>query len=558
MLSSNKSPKKPKDNEADENDEVQVDKLSFTSLSSSNTEEELVMSTYQSAPSSPVPAINNDLVLECETRENSVYSFLPRECSSSIIGSTISLASLEPTPFDIEELGSPSMWYPTADAAELPDLSKRHMEWEQMLPKFKRLCKLDEKISADVGKCNRLIYATQLSICAMEEARWYNEMSKDPELSRLIHSLNRDFPLAMNAERIDRNSLEPNFPQNFDLPAHVADNSVFYTNRDEEVLSAQEGVDELRIHKAKEVSCKQTIDSVLDRFQMLDPLRDDATRESLNKLRSMDDTIFERHDSLQLGESQRDNWIFELLKNENPRILVLEQDYHCAECGIKIEKAMWKRMRLCEYYGKMYCQICHRGSKSTIPSKILHQWNFSEYPVSDRAFRFLTEAKDQPVIHIGTLAPQLISKIRVLKHAILLRKKIAILWEFIDSCPLAEETVTKNGNLQTMFVSLAKHLIMEIDLFSLSDLQSVYNKNMATLLEPIVYYGKCHIETCQECIRRLPSCILCADRSDALFPHQLEKSCKCANCSSLAHAKCAKKFAQKCTCEGQFIPSTTI
>ena len=53
------------------------------------------------------------------------------------------------------------------------------------------------------------------------------------------------------------------------------------------------------------------------------------------------------------------------------------------------------------------------------------------------------------------------------------------------------------SSLQTMFVSLTKHLIMEIDLFSLSDLQSVYNKNMATLLEPIVYYGKCHVETCQ-------------------------------------------------------------
>ena len=50
------------------------------------------------------------------------------------------------------------MWYPTADATELPDLSKKHMEWEQMLPQFKRLCKLDEKISADVGKVDFLLY----------------------------------------------------------------------------------------------------------------------------------------------------------------------------------------------------------------------------------------------------------------------------------------------------------------------------------------------------------------------------------------------------------------
>ena len=119
---------------------------------------------------------------------------------------------------------------------------------------------------------------------------------------------------------------------------------------------------------------------------MLDPLRDDATRESLNKLRSMDDTVkfiylflnqnnenldirktrqftIKRIASRQLDIRAVEEWkvsfvfLYFLLKIIfifSPRILVLEQDYHCAECGIKIEKAMWKRMRFSTYFIYIY------------------------------------------------------------------------------------------------------------------------------------------------------------------------------------------------------------
>lgn len=52
-------------------------------------------------------------------------------------------------------------------------------------------------------------------------------------------------------------------------------------------------------------------------------------------------------------------------------------------------------------------------------------------------------------------------------------------------------------SLRTLFTSLEQHLLHSLDLFSLTDLIRVHNKDMSALLEPIVYYAKCHIEACE-------------------------------------------------------------
>ncbi|VDM65973.1 unnamed protein product, partial [Strongylus vulgaris] len=123
--------------------------------------------------------------------------------------------------------------------------------------------------------------------------------------------------------------------------------------------------------------------------------------------------------------------------------------------------------------------------------------NSSEFPVSDIAFHFLTEIRDVPAINVCSVAPHIVEKIRVLKHVIVLREKLSYMWDYIKDCPDAEETVTKCGNLRTLFTSLEQHLLHSLDLFSLTDLIRVHNKDMSSLLEPIVYYARCHIEACE-------------------------------------------------------------
>lgn len=52
------------------------------------------------------------------------------------------------------------------------------------------------------------------------------------------------------------------------------------------------------------------------------------------------------------------------------------QGFRCAGCGIKISKIYSRRMRYCDYYGKLFCPRCHQGSRTRTPARLIYQWNF--------------------------------------------------------------------------------------------------------------------------------------------------------------------------------------
>ena len=54
-----------------------------------------------------------------------------------------------------------------------------------------------------------------------------------------------------------------------------------------------------------------------------------------------------------------------------------------------------------------------------------------------------------------------------------------------------------------MFTSLPAHLLREVDVYSLADLETVYSGQLLNHLEPIVQYGRYHIEGCQVSIDAL-------------------------------------------------------
>lgn len=56
--------------------------------------------------------------------------------------------------------------------------------------------------------------------------------------------------------------------------------------------------------------------------------------------------------------------------------LLLQQNYRCAGCGMKMNNLYAERSRICHYYNRVFCQCCHQGAKTMIPARILHQWNF--------------------------------------------------------------------------------------------------------------------------------------------------------------------------------------
>ncbi|KJH51744.1 hypothetical protein DICVIV_02055 [Dictyocaulus viviparus] len=329
------------------------------------------------------------------------------------------------------------------------------------------------------------------------------------------------------------------------------------------------------ISRSMEHVWKKTILPILESFVDMEPLRDPRIAYWIEELTQTHENLMLLQGSPQKQISEscsslnrvcensewvplRESWIFTLWKSESIKALLEAQNFRCSGCGIRVEKEYLKRVnifyicfffmqisRYCDYYGKVFCQCCHQGSKSTIPARILHTWNFNEFPVCDLASHFLTEVHDVPAIHINHVAPHIIEKVRVLKNVIMLREKLSYMWDFIKNCPDAEHTVTKYGNLRTLFTSLEHHILHSLDLFSLSDLIRVHNKDMGSLLEPIVYYARCHIETCKHCRQFAATCAYCEDAQEVLFPFQLEKVYKCSKCASLSHLKCQAKFRRK-------------
>ncbi|CAJ0945079.1 unnamed protein product, partial [Mesorhabditis belari] len=428
----------------------------------------------------------------------------------------------------------------------------------------------DNQISPETEKSNQMIYMAGLVDAMLEEARWRCQVASDPETAELLAEIDADYRCGLitspnNLSGTSDLTLTEEREED-EVRATVVDNGTFYINRNPNssksvtsVRSSTCGVDDVVLKRDVGMTTSDLVTQAIECFISRNEVSDAHVKKWMNDVLAMpekllsDDSTTTNFDPPTLNKLC-DIWIFNLHPTHNIKDLLDEQGWRCADCGKKITGEYTKRVRYCDYYGLLFCQCCHQGAKMKIPARVLHLWSFKEMPVSDKAFAFISQTHNQPVIHIRHLAPKLIERIRILRTVITLREKISHMWNYIQTCMDAEETVTRIGNLRSMFSSLDRHLLCEeSDLFSLSDLEKVYNGELVNLLEPIVQYGKCHIEKCEKCRAQAFVCSLCNNDSDLLFPFQMERVARCEQCGSLTHMKCdvkrrkAEQSCPKCT-----------
>jgi hypothetical protein len=240
-------------------------------------------------------------------------------------------------------------------------------------------------------------------------------------------------------------------------------------------------------------------------------------------------------------------FIFDLSEPRDVQTCLTLQNERCAGCGMKFTKIYARRAKICSYYNKLFCQCCFSNEKIRIPARILHQWNFKEYSVSEFAYKFLTEYSDHPIYNVRAVNPDLYKKVKSLKKIRILRIKASHMWQYIQLCRIAETTITSNGILTTTFTSIPRRFLSleEVDVYSILDFEAVESGNLQEMLEPIVNVGKIHIEGCQECMQRSFFCSICFNQNDPLFSFQLEKVYRCDECGSLAHLKCFNRERRK-------------
>jgi hypothetical protein len=238
-------------------------------------------------------------------------------------------------------------------------------------------------------------------------------------------------------------------------------------------------------------------------------------------------------------------FIFDLSEPRDVQTCLTLQNEKCAGCGMKFTKLYARRAKICNYYNKLFCQCCFSNEKTRIPARILHQWNFKEYPVSEFAYKFLQEYADHPIYNVRAVNPDLYKKVKTLKKLHSLRIKASHMWQYIQLCRISETTITSNGiiisSLKTTFTSIPRRFLSleEVDVYSILDFESI--ESLIQMMEPVVENGKIHIEGCEECSQRAFFCSICKDQNYPLFSYQLEKVYQCDECGSLSHLKCFKR-----------------
>ena len=70
-------------------------------------------------------------------------------------------------------------------------------------------------------------------------------------------------------------------------------------------------------------------------------------------------------------------------------------------------KGLLRGARFCEYTGKYHCHSCHSNEVSVIPARILFDWNFDNYRVSNRAKQFIEVLWREPIFDVLALNKQL-------------------------------------------------------------------------------------------------------------------------------------------------------
>ena len=75
---------------------------------------------------------------------------------------------------------------------------------------------------------------------------------------------------------------------------------------------------------------------------------------------------------------------------------------HVQESGFAY---MAQAVKQCHFHGLLYCPDCHRGDTAEVPACVLHEWDFTRYPICDFAIEFLASIYEQPLLCISAVNP---------------------------------------------------------------------------------------------------------------------------------------------------------
>ncbi|KAL0895529.1 hypothetical protein ABMA27_011636 [Loxostege sticticalis] len=206
------------------------------------------------------------------------------------------------------------------------------------------------------------------------------------------------------------------------------------------------------------------------------------------------------------------------------------QNYQCKGCqdllGSTISKA-----KVCAYTGEYYCSNCMDPNVFIIPARVIHNWDFKRYSVSEKSAMFLLEFQHHPWIDMKKLNPKIYCGVSDMAHLQDLRIQLNFLRAYIFTCrePVIEELQKR--------VWPREYLYDHVHLYTISDLAQIPNGSLLLQLEKVVNFARSHVLDCWLCSQKGFICEVCRDPK-ILYPFETSSTYRCDECSSVFHSKC--------------------
>lgn len=213
------------------------------------------------------------------------------------------------------------------------------------------------------------------------------------------------------------------------------------------------------------------------------------------------------------------------------------QNFKCAGCPQQIGPSLG-RARLCEFSGQYYCDSCHHGDTTIIPSRMVHNWDLTRREVSKRALRLLTQVEQEPLLNLEQLNPELVKHADSMAQAHSLRQKLRLMGDYLLIC--------RSGAWKKLQAVMGQrsYLLESSHLYSVMDLRQIAEGQYATFLITMAQYASNHVFQCDLCTQRGFICQTCHS-NEIIFPFQFESTTRCKDCKAVFHLAC-KAPGQSC------------
>lgn len=206
------------------------------------------------------------------------------------------------------------------------------------------------------------------------------------------------------------------------------------------------------------------------------------------------------------------------------------QGFTCAGCPRQIGLSLAKA-QLCDFSGRYYCESCHHGDVSIIPSRMVHNWDLTSRQVSQRALRLLGQVEHEPLLNLEQLNPGLLGHAQPMAQVHQLRLALRLLGDYLSTC--------RSGARKTILarIEARSYLLESSQLYSVMDLRQIAAGQYVAYLSSLVQVCSEHVHQCDLCSQRGFICQIC-HAEDIIFPFQLDSTSRCGECKAVFHAAC--------------------